>query len=701
MHYDETENIHSFPIDESIEDDAPSSMAQETEKAESNVDDNTAAAAIPTVSDQQAPKKRGRKSKAEKAGLSDNAEIPVMIVSSADGNPKKPGRPKGSKNTKSLPEKAKVGKAAKSSAAKAKAEKPAKSLTEKVKAGKPAKSSTKKIKTEKPVKSLTEKANAKKTPKSASENVKAGKNIKLIVSEPPEVSIETVIPVVPVKRGRKPKASTENISASIAPIAAVADTVPADSAVSTEGTKLADQLGYKVTNAWEDKNLQRKQVFDFSDNYMSFLNKAKTEREFVKEAVILAERKGFRNLDALAEDMRLVPGDKIYRVVKNKLIMMAVIGANPMVEGVRILGAHVDSPRIDIKQNPLYESNEMAFLKTHYYGGIKKYQWTAIPVAIHGVFVKTDGTTVNVLVGEDEKDPIFTITDLLPHLAKDQYEKKLGDAIAGESMNLLLGSEPYLGEESKEKVKLNTLRLLSEMYGIKEEDFLSAELEVVPAFKARDLGLDRSMIGAYGHDDKVCAYPAMMAVLEAEDPKTTSLCILTDKEEIGSVGNTGAESRAMENFLADLCAMSSVAPYSDRMLRKCLDNSKMLSADVTAAVDPNFEGTHDKLNASYLGKGIAIMKYSGSRGKSGASDAHAEYVAEVRKILNDAGIAWQTTELGAVDKGGGGTIAMMIANLGVDVIDCGVPVLSMHAPFEVVSKVDLFNTYMAYIAFLK
>ncbi len=466
-------------------------------------------------------------------------------------------------------------------------------------------------------------------------------------------------------------------------------------------TKLADKLSYKVASAWEDKKLNRDRIFEFAEGYRVFLNKTKTEREFVKESVIIAESRGFRDIDGMAEDTRLAPGDKIYRVVKNKLIMLAVIGTKPLDEGVRILGAHIDSPRIDVKQNPLYEANDLAFLKTHYYGGIKKYQWTAIPVAIHGVFVKTDGTTVDVLLGEDEKDPIFTITDLLPHLAKDQYDKKLGDAIAGEALNVLLGSEPYLGEESKEKVKLNMMRLLSEMYGITEEDFLSAELEIVPAFKARDLGLDRSMIGAYGHDDKVCAYPSLISVLEADNPETTSLCLLTDKEEIGSVGNTGAESRAMENLLADLCAMSMTAPYTDRMVRRCLSRSKMLSADVTAAVDPNYEGTHDKLNASYMGKGMAIMKYSGSRGKSGASDAHAEFVAEIRKVLNDAGVAWQTTELGAVDKGGGGTIAMMVANLGVDVIDCGVPVLSMHAPFEVISKIDLYNTYLAYAAFLK
>lgn len=487
------------------------------------------------------------------------------------------------------------------------------------------------------------------------------------------------------KRGRKSKAELEALAA----------------AAKEEVVKLVDELSYKVPNAWEAKDLNRKVVFSFAEHYKTFLDKAKTEREFIREAILLSEGKGFRNLDTLSEDHPLVPGDKVYRVVKNKLIMMAVIGTKPMTDGVRMLGAHVDSPRIDIKQNPLYEANEMGFLKTHYYGGIKKYQWAAIPLAIHGVFVKTDGTTVEIVVGEDEKDPIFTITDLLPHLAKDQYDKKLADAFAGEAMNLLLGSEPFQSDDTKDKVKFNLLRLLNETHGIKEEDFLSAELEIVPAFKARDLGLDRSMIGAYGHDDRVCAYPAMMAVLESEDPDTTSLCILTDKEEIGSVGNTGAQSRAMENFLADLCAMSATAPYTDRALRRCLDRSKMLSADVTAAVDPNYEGTHDKLNASYLGKGIAIMKYSGARGKSGASDAHAEYVAEIRKILNDAGVAWQTTELGAVDKGGGGTIAMMIANLGVDVIDCGVPVLSMHAPFEVASKVDLYNTYKAYVAFLK
>ena len=467
----------------------------------------------------------------------------------------------------------------------------------------------------------------------------------------------------------------------------------------TMGELLADKLLSKkktVFDGFADKN--EKETYAFCDDYIACMNAARTEREFTTKSVEELEAKGFTAFDP---KKAYKAGDRIYLNNRGKSLVAAVLGAEPLEEGVRLAAAHIDSPRLDLKPNPLYEDNGLGFFKTHYYGGIKKYQWTAIPLALHGVFVKTDGTTVDVVIGEDDKDPIFTITDLLPHLAKDQYEKKLSDAFNGESLNLLVGSEPMLGEDTKEKVKLNILRMLSEAYDVKEEDFLSAELEIVPAFKARDLGIDRSMIGAYGHDDRVCAYPALMAVLETEDPTITSVCVLTDKEEIGSVGNTGAESRALENFLADLCAMSSVTPYSDRTLRRCLDRSKMLSADVTAAVDPNYEGTHDKLNASYLGKGMAIMKYSGARGKSGASDAHAEYVAEVRKILNDAGVIWQTTELGAVDKGGGGTIAMMIANLGVDVIDCGVPVLSMHAPFEIVSKVDLYNTYKAYAAFLK
>ena len=345
----------------------------------------------------------------------------------------------------------------------------------------------------------------------------------------------------------------------------------------------------------------------------------------------------------------------------------------------------------------------MAFFKTHYYGGIKKYQWVAIPLALHGVIVKADGSIVEINIGEDEKDPVFTITDLLPHLSKEQYEKKLNEAFQAEHMNALIGSEPMPMEDKddKDRFKRNILNLLHEKYGIIEEDLISSELELVPAFKARDVGFDKSMIGAYAQDDRICAYPALMAIFETENPEYTAICYLTDKEEIGSVGNTGAESRALENFIADLCALSAEIPYTDRLVRISLDRSKMLSADVNAAYDPNYEGTHDKMNAGYLGKGIAIMKFSGSRGKSGASDANAEYLGEIRRLFNGHNIPWHITELGAVDKGGGGTIAMMIANLGVDVIDVGVPILSMHSPFEIASKADIYATFRGYCAFMK
>jgi len=464
----------------------------------------------------------------------------------------------------------------------------------------------------------------------------------------------------------------------------------------------AKGLVYKTENAWDNKSMTESRIERFAKGYKAFLDKAKTEREFVREAEILAMQKGFIDLDkAIAEKTPLKPGDKVYRIVKKKLMMLAVIGEKPCEEGTRMIGAHIDSPRIDIKQNPLYESTDMVFLKTHYYGGIKKYQWLTIPLALHGTIMKADGTIVDICVGEDPDDPVFTITDLLPHLAKDQMEKKLGEAFKGEDMNVLVGSRPDPDKEAKERFKLNILKILNEKYGITEEDFVSSELEMVPAFKAQDIGFDRSMIGAYGHDDRVCAYPALMAILDTTGPEYTAVCVLTDKEEIGSVGNTGAQSRALENFLADLCALTTSGEYSDRLLRSCLCKSKMLSADVNAAVDPNFEGTHDKLNAAYLGKGLAILKFSGSRGKSGASDAHAEFVGEVRRLFNENQIPWHITELGAVDKGGGGTIAMMIANLGVDVIDVGVPVLSMHAPFEVVSKADVYAAYRGYHVFIK
>jgi len=469
-----------------------------------------------------------------------------------------------------------------------------------------------------------------------------------------------------------------------------------------EEPKKSERLTYKPKNAWEIESFKKTQIQSFCEGYKQFINKAKTEREFIREAEILARAKGFKNIDDIvSENSALKQGDKVYRIIKNKMILLSVVGQKASEEGVRIVGAHVDAPRIDIKQNPLYESTDMAFFKTHYYGGIKKYQWVAIPLALHGVIVKQDGTAITVNVGEDEHDPIFTITDLLPHLAKDQMEKKLTDAFQGEAMNVLVGSEPSGDKDTKDRFKLTILNILHEKYGIEEEDLISSELELVPAFKARDLGFDRSMIGAYGHDDRVCAYPALMSILDVTKPEYTAICVLTDKEEIGSVGNTGAESKALENFIADLCALTTKGTYSDRMVRTCLYRSKMLSADVNAALDPNYEGTHDKLNAGYLGKGLAILKFSGSRGKSGASDANAEFVAEVRNLFNKNNIPWHITELGAVDKGGGGTIAMMIANLGVDVLDVGVPVLSMHAPFEVVSKADVYAAYKGYVAFLK
>ncbi|MBP7175197.1 MAG: aminopeptidase [Thermoclostridium sp.] len=468
----------------------------------------------------------------------------------------------------------------------------------------------------------------------------------------------------------------------------------------SNGQKLMDKLGYNSKNAWE-KIGDKERIFSFCDDYKAFLDQAKTEREAVREAVAQAEKLGFQNLETLiAAEKSLSTGDKVYRNVKNKAVVFAIIGKKPLEQGARMLGAHVDSPRVDLKQNPLYENTDMAFLKTHYYGGIKKYQWLAIPLALHGVIMKKDGSTVQVSIGEDEQDPVFTITDLLPHLAKDQMEKKMIEAVSAEGMNALSGSIPFEDKNVKDKVKLNVLNLLHEKYSITEEDLLSSELELVPAFKARDLGFDRSMIGAYGQDDRVCAYTSMMALFDVKAQDYTAICVLTDKEEIGSVGNTGAESRFLEDFLADLCYMTSKS-YTDILLRRCLNRSVMLSADVNAAVDPNYEGTHDKYNAAYLGKGLAIMKFSGARGKSGASDAHAEVFSRIRTVFNDNNIPWHTTELGAVDKGGGGTIAMYIANLGVDVIDCGVPVLSMHAPFEVTSKADVYSAYLGYKAFLQ
>lgn len=470
----------------------------------------------------------------------------------------------------------------------------------------------------------------------------------------------------------------------------------------TEGQKLEERLLYKRQNIWEKVDEEYiKKAFDFCEDYKSFLNTSKTEREFAANTEKLAVAAGFRKLDDLiSSNTRLKPGDKVYHINRKKSAVLAVVGNKPLSEGVNLLGSHIDAPRLDLKQNPLYEDTQMAFFKTHYYGGIKKYQWLTIPLAIHGVVVKGDGTTVEIVVGEDEDDPVFSITDLLPHLAREQMQKKMSEAVTGEGLNLLLGSIPFNDEKVKEKVKLNILSILNKRYGIVEEDFQSAELEIVPAQKARDVGFDKSMIGGYGQDDRVCAYPALRALLDIDVPERTAVCLLTDKEEIGSMGNTGAKSNLLEDFLANVIALTE-DPYSDLKVRSCLSRSKMLSADVNAAVDPNYESVYEKRNATYLGHGIVLQKYTGARGKYDASDASAEFVGEVRKLFNDNGIIWQTGELGKVDEGGGGTIAQYAANLGIDVLDCGIAVLSMHSPFEITSKIDIYMTYNAYKVFCR
>ena len=468
----------------------------------------------------------------------------------------------------------------------------------------------------------------------------------------------------------------------------------------TQGQILSEKLLIAPKSAWEKiSDEEFKVTFDLCERYKSFLNKAKTEREFAEETEKLAKNKGYISIEeVIKSDIKLQPGTKVYCVGRNKTVVLAIIGEETFESGVNIIGAHIDSPRIDLKPNPMYEANDMVLLKTHYYGGIKKYQWVTIPLAMHGVIVKRDGSMVNVTIGEDENDPVFTITDLLPHLAADQMQKKMSEGITGEGLNVLSGSIPYKDDKVKEKVKLNILNILNEKYGIVEEDFLSAELELVPKFNAVDVGFDKSMIGSYGQDDRVCAYAALEAILNIDKVKRTAVCILSDKEEIGSMGNTGAQSSFFVNFLADLCSLN-VENYNDLMLRRCLSNSKMLSADVNAAIDPTFENVYDKKNSSFLGRGIVLQKYTGARGKSGASDANAEFVGEIRKIFNDNNIVWQTAELGKVDQGGGGTIAQFIANLNVDVIDCGVAVLSMHSPFEITSKVDVYMSYKAYKTF--
>lgn len=455
------------------------------------------------------------------------------------------------------------------------------------------------------------------------------------------------------------------------------------------------------TNAWkkyqdEDK---RKAVYDFAEGYRIFLSENKTERECAAFFVEEVKRAGFENLDeVIAAGKTLKAGDKVYAMNKKKMVAAFVIGKRPISEGMRILGAHIDSPRLDLKQNPLYEDTDMALLDTHYYGGVKKYQWVTLPLALHGVIAKKDGSVINVCVGEKEDDPVFGVSDLLIHLSSEQLDKKASKVIEGEDLNVLVGSIPLESEDEKECVKANVLRILCEQYDIEEEDFLSAEIEVVPAGKARDYGFDRSMIMGYGHDDRVCAYPSLAAIAEVSDVEYTSVCLLVDKEEIGSVGATGMESRFFENTVAEVMALT--GETSTLLLRRALRNSKALSSDVSAAYDPNYPSVMEKKNAAYFGRGIVFNKYTGARGKSGSNDASAEYVAEMRKVMDDADVCFQTAELGKVDAGGGGTIAYILGNLDMQVIDSGVAVLNMHAPWEIISKVDLYEAYKGYVAFL-
>ncbi len=429
----------------------------------------------------------------------------------------------------------------------------------------------------------------------------------------------------------------------------------------------------------------------FCEGYKKFLDAGKTEREAASYIVELAKKKGFVPFDRKAT---YKAGDKVYYLNREKAVILAIIGKAPIENGVNLVAAHIDSPRLDLKQNPLYESSDVAYFKTHYYGGIKKYQWPTVPLSLHGVVVKADGTKITVSIGDNDNDPVFCVSDLLPHLAAAQYKRPSTELIKGEELNIIVGSRPFKDDEGSELVKLNLMMILNEKYGIVEEDFLSAELEAVPAFNARDVGFDRSLIGAYGQDDRVCAYTELMAIMDTKAPERTAVAILTDKEETGSDGNTGLCSAYLKYFIADLAATFGVEG------RTVMSNSKCLSADVNAAYDPTFPDVFEKKNCAYLNQGVCVTKYTGSRGKSGTSDANAEFVGEIRALLNKNKVIWQTGELGKVDIGGGGTVAAYIANLDIDTIDVGVPVLSMHAPMEITAKTDVYAAYKAFYAFL-
>ena len=446
-----------------------------------------------------------------------------------------------------------------------------------------------------------------------------------------------------------------------------------------------DELFYtrkSISDITDEK--EQKLADEYSEEFKRFLDSSKTERESVAQAIKLAEECGFK---PYKRETKINANSKVYIDIGGKALILAVIGQKPLDEGVNIAAAHIDAPRLDLKQAPLYEDGDMAFFRTHYYGGIKKYQWVTIPLALHGVVVKKDGTVVNVVIGEDENDPVFMITDLLPHLAKDQEKKTLAEAFTGENLNILLGTKPAGDDKEKDRVKLAVMKILNEKYDIIEEDFFSSELEAVPAMRARDVGLDRSMIGAYGNDDRSCAFAALRAILDTNNPPKTAVCVLADKEEVGSNGVSGMQSALFDAFMEDLCEAAGVK------LRDCYKESFCLSADVCNAFDPNFAEVSEKQNAAKLGYGIGIEKFTGARGKSGASDASAEVVAMLRKLFEDNNIVWQLIELGKVDQGGGGTVALHMANRGIDTIDAGIPVLSMHAPYEIVSKLDCYMAY--------
>lgn len=462
-----------------------------------------------------------------------------------------------------------------------------------------------------------------------------------------------------------------------------------------------DKKGTKPSkNAWlKYSEKEKKAVFDFAEGYRKFISDCKTERECVDEVLRQAKAEGYVDLkDAIAKNTKLKVGDKVYVNHMGKAVALFLIGEQPLENGMKLLGAHIDSPRLDLKQVPFYEDTEMAMLDTHYYGGIKKYQWVTLPLALHGVVVKKDGTVVNVVIGEKESDPVVGITDLLVHLSAKQMEKNAAKVVEGEDLNILVGSIPLEGEE-KEAVKSNILAMLKDKYDIEEDDFVSAEIEAVPAGAAREFGIDRSMIMGYGHDDRVCAYPSAKALFALKKVDRTAVCILVDKEEIGSVGATGMHSRFFENAVAEV--MNLCGDYSELKVRRALSNSQMLSSDVSAAFDPNYPSVSEKKNTAYFGKGLVFNKYTGSRGKSGSNDANAEYMARLRAALDNHKVTFQTSELGRVDEGGGGTIAYIMANYGMEVIDSGVAVLNMHAPWEIISKSDLYEAYCGYVAFLK